>query len=547
MKFALLQRNMTVGDIDGNVAKLAESVRLTTLRGAQFCISSETALLGYPARDLLLRRDFIADAQRKLAELADELKDLPPLLIGTALPNETGRGKPLHNCAVLLENGEVKDVFRKSLLPNYDVFDEYRYFEPAGGPGWFEWEGLRIAVTICEDIWNDTAFWDTPLYPHDPLETLAEVKPDVIVNLSASPFTVGKQEVRKSILAAVAEKYDAHILYCNQVGGNDDLVFDGRSTAFDPSGCEIARGNAFDEDIVIVDTAEGICDMHTDDLGPEQETWAAMVLGTRDYALKCGFSSCLLGLSGGLDSSLTAAVAAEAMGPENVLGVLMPSPYTSQASLDDAHALAERLGIRTRTIPIGPLMQGFDDALAEAFTGYEPGVTEENIQSRIRGNLLMAMSNKFSSLLLTTGNKSEVAVGYCTIYGDMAGGLAVISDVPKSFAYSICRMLNAQRGEIIPQNVIDKEPTAELRPDQKDTDSLPPYEVLDDILDRLIVRREGIETIISAGFERTMVEKIARLVKIAEFKRRQAAPGLKVTDVSFGTGWRMPVAARFRL
>jgi NAD+ synthetase len=547
MKFALLQSNMTVGDTDANADKLAEAVRKAAARGARFCISTETALLGYPARDLLLRPDFIAEAGRKLTHLAEELRELPPLLVGTALPNESGRGKALYNCAVLLKDGRVQEVFRKSLLPNYDVFDEERYFEPGKGPGLLEWEGLRIAVTICEDIWNDTAFWETPLYPHDPLEALLNEKPDIIVNLSASPFTVGKQEVRKSILAAVAQKYDTHVLYCNQVGGNDDLVFDGRSTAFDPSGCEIARANAFDEDIVLVDTAEGICDMHTDDLSPEEETWAAMVLGTRDYALKCGFASCLLGLSGGLDSSLTAAVAAEALGPENVLGVLMPSPYTSQASLDDAHALAERLGMRTITVPIGPLMQGLDGALAEAFAGYEPGVTEENIQSRIRGNILMAMSNKFSSLLLTTGNKSELAVGYCTIYGDMSGGLAVISDVPKSFAYSICRMLNAERGEIIPQNVIDKEPTAELRPDQKDTDSLPPYELLDDMLERLIVRRQGIETIISAGFDRDMVEKIARLVKIAEFKRRQAAPGLKVTDVSFGTGWRMPVAARFRL
>ncbi|WP_243363335.1 NAD+ synthase [Fundidesulfovibrio terrae] len=551
MKIGLLQVNTVVGDLAGNAGRIAHAARLAAEAGAELCITPELALTGYPPRDLLLSGAFVDKARRELDHLAKRLEDAPPILAGTAARTVLPDGRPLQNCAALLFKGEVGALFPKSLLPTYDVFDEDRYFQPGTCPGFVEIGGRRLGVTICEDIWNDKDFWHKRRYASDPVEKLAEEGLDAILNLSASPFILGKQPMRERMLASVAGKYGLPVLYCNQVGGNDDLIFDGRSMALDASGRLAARAKGFGEDVLVVEldnlmegNGEASPSLADDDFSEEAEAWRALVLGVKDYAAKCGFKGALLGLSGGIDSALTAAIAAEALGPENVLGVLMPSPYSSQGSLDDSLELARRLKIAHRTIPIADIMQAFDRGLAESFAGLPPDVTEENIQSRIRGNLLMAISNKSGKVLLTTGNKSELAVGYCTIYGDMSGGLAVISDMPKTMVYRLAEYVNARHGEPIPRAIIDKAPSAELRPDQKDQDSLPPYEVLDAILKLRVELHASVDEIAAAGFERAMVEKVCRLVKSAEFKRRQAAPGLKITDRAFGTGWRMPVACR---
>ncbi|BBD07984.1 NAD+ synthase [Desulfovibrio ferrophilus] len=545
MIIALLQLNLTVGDLEGNASRIADGVFKAQAMGAELCVTPELALMGYPPRDLLLSPSFINNAQSQLRVLARELANAIPVLVGTATPNTKATGRPLHNSAALLRAGCVEALFHKTLLPTYDVFDEDRYFEPGPGPGGFELRGQNCAVTICEDLWNDNEFWNETRYSGDPMSSDVVRNSDLVLNLSASPFTVGKQRIRQEMLAWAAKKHGKPICYANQVGGNDDLVFSGRSMAFGADGTLMAQANAFAQDILLVDMQAGTGRIEAQDNAPESETWGALVLGTRDYVTKCGFKKALLGLSGGIDSALTAAVAAEALGASNVLGVLMPSPYSSQGSIDDSLALADNLDIKTMTLPIGPLMQGFDTTLEKAFKGFSPDLTEENIQARIRGNLLMALSNKYGSILLTTGNKSELAVGYCTIYGDMSGGLAVISDVPKTLVYDVCRWLNQNKGhEVIPQSVIDKAPSAELRPDQKDQDSLPPYEILDAIIHRLVVLRESRDDVVNAGFDRTTVDKISHLLRGAEFKRRQAAPGLKITDRAFGTGWRMPLAAR---
>lgn len=403
---------------------------------------------------------------------------------------------------------------------------------------------MKIGVTICEDIWNDKDFWEIRRYDNDPIETLLAEGINCIVNLSASPFTVGKQRVRESMLSNTARKYKIPVLYVNQVGGNDELVFDGRSCAFDATGRLIAKGKPFTEDIIIVDLNSYSGVISNDDFTPEAEAWNALVCGTRDYIRKCGFKKVVLGLSGGIDSSLTATVAVEAIGKENVLGVLMPSPYSSKGSIDDSLELAKNLGIKTIIIPIEEIMKSYQLSLKEAFAGYKEDVTEENIQSRIRGNLLMAISNKYGALLLTTGNKSELAVGYCTIYGDMSGGLAVIGDVPKTMVYRIAKWLNKVKGNIIPQTIIDKAPSAELRPNQTDQDSLPPYDVLDEILFRHIELHKSKDEIIEEGFEKETVARVLKLVEKAEFKRKQAAPCIKITDRAFGTGWRIPIACK---
>ena len=549
MLIALLQLNLTVGDAESNASKIAAAAKQAGENGADLCVSTELALSGYPPRDLLLSGGFIRGIRGILDKLAMDVADCPPLIVGFPEANEARIGKTLHNSAALLQDGKVARIFRKTLLPSYDVFDEDRYFEPGKGVGVAEIRGRKVAVTICEDIWNDTKFWEKQLYAMDPLDELEQV--DIIANLSASPFSLGKQKIRQEMIAAIAKRHGAHVLYANQVGGNDDLLFAGRSLACTPDGSVYARGKPFDQEIIYADAGNSSGIVHEDDFTPESETWRALVMGTRDYVYKCGFTKVLLGLSGGIDSSLTAAVAVEALGSGNVLGVLMPSPFTSRESIDDARALADNLGVETMSIPIKDLMETFDESLSDAFHGYERDVTEENIQARIRGNLLMALSNKYGSMLLTTGNKSELAVGYCTIYGDLTGGLAVISDVPKTLVYRVCSWVNdayaAMGGEIIPYRVIKKPPSAELKADQKDQDLLPPYETLDAILERMIRRHESVGEIVEAGFDRNTVEKIARMVKNAEFKRRQAPPGLKITDVSFGTGWRMPIAARIKL
>ena len=541
LRLALLQINPTAGAIDGNAALIVDGVKRAREQGADLVVTPELALVGYLPRDLLLSRGFVRKSCGKLAAVASELRDAPPVLVGVATPNPAEMGRPLFNSAVLLRNGEVGPAFHKTLLPTYDVFDEDRYFEPAPEAGILELNGWRLGISICEDVWNDRDFWQRRRYHHDPIEVLASKGAQAIVNLSASPFSAGKQQLRERMLGQMAAKYRLPLAIINQVGGNDDLIFDGRSGAFDASGRMVARARGFVEDLLLVDLAQqGAGPIAEDDFTPEAEIWNALVLGVRDYARKTRFGKALLGLSGGVDSALTAAVAAEALGPENVLGVMMPSVYSSVGSVTDSEALARNLGIRTLELPISPIMQTYEQALAGAFQGLPPDVTEENIQSRIRGNLLMALSNKFGSLLLTTGNKSELAVGYCTLYGDMNGGLAVIADLPKMMVYRVSRWRNRRRADI-PEAILTKAPSAELRPDQTDQDSLPPYELLDQILELHVEQSQSAEEIMQQGFDEGTVRRVLRLVRTAEFKRKQAAPVLKVTSRAFGTGWRMPI------
>ncbi|SIN77880.1 NAD+ synthase [Halodesulfovibrio marinisediminis] len=548
MKIALLQLNPVVGDVSGNIVKIVEAVKKAAKDGAQLCVTSELSVCGYPPRDLLLRQDFIDGCQASLKTLAFELKDMPPTLVGVPIHNPDSVGKPVFNAAALVANGTYSIVAHKTLLPTYDVFDENRYFEQGKKLGLVNIHGRKIGVTICEDIWNDKSYWkDRRKYKQNPLGALAEDGAEIIVNLSASPFTLGKQFIREQMLSSMVHHYELPFLYANQVGGNDDLIFAGKSLAYAADGTLIGRGKSFEEDILVVDLESNSGRVEQEDATDEAQAWNALVLGTRDYVRKCGFKKVVLGLSGGVDSALTAAVAVEALGPENVIGVLMPSPYSSQGSIDDSFELAKRLGIRTEKIEIEPMLTAFLGSLKPIFEGANTDVTEENLQARIRGNLLMAISNKFGALLLTTGNKSELAVGYCTIYGDMAGGLAVIADVPKTLVWKVCRWANDHCGEKIPVEIIEKAPSAELRPDQKDSDSLPEYEELDAILHKYIVERLSKETIILQGYAEEDVERVLWLVKISEFKRRQAAPGLRITDRAFGTGWRMPVASRVHL
>ena len=545
MKIALLQINPTVGDLTGNARLIAAAARAAADRGADLAVTPELALAGYLPRDLLLSVDFVRRSWEELEALARTLASGPPTLVGLPELNPSVEGRPLFNTAALVRGGRVDRRFRKSLLPTYDVFDEDRYFEPGRSVGAVSIGDCRAAVSICEDVWNDRDFWRRRRYHHDPIEELAAAGAKAIVNLSASPFTAGKHRLREQMLGSLARRHRVPVVYVNQFGGNDDLVFDGRSRAFDAEGAVIARGLPFAADVVVCDLDRSVPATAEPDTPIESEIWHALVLGTRDYARKCGFTRAVLGLSGGVDSALTAAIAVDALGANQVLGVLMPSPFSSRGSIDDSTDLAQRLGIQTLTLPIEPAMRAFDETLRDAFAGAPRDVTEENIQARIRGNLLMALSNKRSALLLTTGNKSELAVGYCTLYGDMSGGLAVIADVPKTMVYRVARWLNQSRtSPAIPEAILTKAPSAELKPNQTDQDSLPPYEVLDEILQRHIERHEPVTEIVAAGFDVATVQRVLRLVRAAEFKRKQAAPGLKVTDRAFGTGWRMPIAAR---
>ena len=556
MKIALLQINPLVGDLTGNARLIADAACEAGHQGADLAVTPELALVGYLPRDLLLGSAFVAQSWAVAAALARDLANQPPILVGLPEPNPSDAGRPLFNTAVLLHEGRVGQRFRKSLLPTYDVFDEDRYFEPYHGAQILKLGGRRLGISICEDVWNDRDFWKRRRYHHDPIEDLMRAGADAIVNLSASPFSVGKRRRREEMLGSMARKHHVPVVYVNQFGGNDDLVFDGRSLGFSAEGAVVARGRAFEPDVVVcsLDGSAAIAAAaapgnNADSAGStdadESEIWRALVLGTRDYARKCGFGQAVIGLSGGIDSALTAAIAAEALGPDHVLGVLMPSPYSSRGSIDDATELAALLCIRTLTLPIEPAMRAMEATLGPAFEGCPRDVTEENIQARIRGNLLMALSNKRGALLLTTGNKSELSVGYCTLYGDMSGGLAVIADVPKTMVYRIARWLNQTRGRaVIPEPTLTKTPSAELRPNQTDQDSLPPYDLLDDILQRHIEQHQPADEIAAAGFDPETVRRVLRMVRLAEFKRKQAAPGLKVTDRAFGTGWRMPIAAR---
>ncbi|MBK1987056.1 NAD+ synthase [Sphaerospermopsis aphanizomenoides BCCUSP55] len=551
MKIAIAQLNPIIGDLSGNAQKILETAKQAASSGVRLLLTPELSLCGYPPRDLLLNPSFVKAMDITLKKLA---QDLPPnlaVLVGTVVKNSDAHitgGKTLFNSIALLEAGKIQQYFHKRLLPTYDVFDEKRYFEPGLQANYFSLNDINIGVTICEDLWNDEEFWGKRSYAINPIADLSILGVDLIVNLSASPYTVGKQNLREAMLKHSAVNFQQPLIYTNQIGGNDDLIFDGRSFALNRQGEIICRAKGFDTDFLIVEFEETQRDLQLSSVSPvyeseDEEIWHALVLGVRDYVNKCRFSQVVLGLSGGVDSALVAAIATAALGKDNVLGILMPSPYSSEHSISDALALADNLGIKTHTLPIGELMAGFDNTLVDLFSGTEFGIAEENIQSRIRGNLLMAIANKFGHLLLSTGNKSEMAVGYCTLYGDMNGGLAVIADVPKTRVYSLCNWLNAHSNrEIIPQNIITKAPSAELKPGQVDQDSLPAYEILDDILKRLIHDHQSAEQIVAAGHDSAIVNRVLKMVSIAEFKRRQAPPGLKITDRAFGTGWRMPIA-----
>jgi NAD+ synthetase len=559
--FGIAQLNPVIGDLLGNCDRILTAVQKLAKQGVQLVLTPELSICGYPPRDLLMNHQFVRDMETAIAELASKLPPDVAVLVGTVSVNPQANqsgGKPLFNSAALLQDGRVQQVFHKRLLPTYDVFDEDRYFAVGNGSNVFTLNlkggaSLNIGVTICEDIWNDEKFWGKRNYADDPVAELAtNHELDLLLNLSASPYAVGKQKLRESMLSHSAIMHNLPLLYANQVGANDDLIFDGRSMAFDRHGKIITRGKSFEEDLLVINLDEVSLDSSRYE-SDDAEIFAALVLGVRDYVQKCRFRQVVIGLSGGIDSALVAAIAAEAIGKENVLGVLMPSPYSSAHSITDAIALAQNLGISTQTIPIQPMMEAFDASLSNLFAGQTSDVTEENLQSRIRGSLLMAISNKFGHLLLSTGNKSEVSVGYCTLYGDMNGGLAAIADVPKTRVFSICKWLNRtssllmikqENSEVIPVNIITKPPSAELKPDQLDQDSLPPYDILDDILHKLINQHLAAAEISATGHDPAIVDRVVRLVKIAEFKRRQAAPGLKITNRAFGSGWRMPIASK---
>lgn len=551
MRIAIAQLNPIVGDIEGNAQRILEAAQTAFNQGAELLLTPELSLCGYPPRDLLLNLGFVEKMSRQLQLLSQQLPEKLAVLVGFVEKNTsaTVRGeKPLFNSIALLKSQEIKQIFTKRLLPTYDVFDEDRYFASGKESQYFQLteNNVKIGVTICEDVWNDEQFWGQRQYAVNPMADLANLGVDLIVNLSASPYSVGKQKLRESLLAYSATRYNLPIVYVNQVGGNDDLIFDGDSVAFNRQGEVIYRAQAFTSSLELIEFNQDLLPavIHPLPVNEDEEIYQALVLGVRDYVQKCGFKRVIFGLSGGIDSSLVAAIASDALGKENVLAVMMPSPYSSDHSISDAVALVNNLGIKSEKLAIKEIMTAYDQLLERLFAGTDFGIAEENLQSRIRGSLLMALSNKFGHLLLSTGNKSEMAVGYCTLYGDMNGGLAVIADVPKTRVYSLCRWLN-RHGEIIPLNVINKAPSAELKPNQKDQDSLPPYEILDAILALLIDRHQSAQQIIAAGFEPEIVQKVIKLVKNAEFKRKQAPPGLKISDRAFGTGWRMPIASRW--
>jgi NAD+ synthetase len=544
VKIALAQINPTVGNFKENLEKIVAVSRRSAAQGARLTVFSELAICGYPPADFLEKPSFLARCRSAVDELAAATRELPTaVLAGVALKAEPETGKPAVNAAVLLDGGRVLLEQHKRLLPFYDVFDEQRYFAPSRPQRVVELDGLRLAITICEDAWNDKNFWPRRLYTIDPMEELMSQQPGVHINLSSSPFWHGKRAVRREMLAAIARRDGVPVLMSNQVGGNDSLIFDGSSLALNARGEVIAQAASFEEDLVVVDPF----DAPVVETAEEDETAAAyraLVLGTRDYVRKCGFRKVLVGLSGGIDSALVATVAKDALGAENVVAIGMPSAYSSAGSIDDSVRLAANLGIRFEVIGIGGLFDAYRCALEPLFAGTRPDTTEENIQSRIRGGLLMALSNKFSALVLTTGNKSEMAVGYCTLYGDMVGALAVIGDLVKTRVYAVCRWLNRD-GEVIPQAILEKPPSAELRPDQKDTDSLPPYEVLDPIVEAYVERYETPERIAQAnGFPLELVYRVVGLIERSEYKRQQAAPVLKVTSKSFGMGRRFPIAVK---
>jgi len=548
MKIAMAQINPVIGDFAYNREKIVSAAARAVDRGCDLVVFSEMAISGYPPRDLLERNDFVDANLESLDRLMASVSGIG-VVCGVVERNPADTGKHLFNAAVLFEDGRVLHRAYKRLLPTYDVFDESRYFEPGKSCRSFAYRGRRLGITICEDVWNDKDIFARQIYPVDPVKELVADGADLLINISASPFHAGKREFRQRMLSAASRKYRVPMVFVNQVGGNDSLVFDGISSVFGRNGDIIARCVDFQEDLVFCD----LSDMDTDGCRlhriAESETgsiFKALVLGTRDYVRKCGFSKVIIGLSGGIDSAVTAAVAREALGGENVYTVFMPSSYTSSDNSVDTRRLAANLGVDYRVIPIGDMFQAFLPSLSPGFDPQNPGVTEQNIQARIRGTILMGLSNSMGALVLSTGNKSELALGYCTLYGDMNGGLSVISDVPKTWVYRLARYINDRCGtEVIPERIISKPPSAELAPDQRDQDDLPPYEVIDPVLEGYVEEFKSIDELVASGHDPAVVREIVSRIERNEYKRRQAAPGLKVTRKAFGEGRRYPIAQRF--
>jgi NAD+ synthase (glutamine-hydrolysing) len=543
VKIALGQINPTVGDFTGNAAKIIEFSGRARAAGAGLVMFPELSVCGYPPRDLVERASFINRNRETVEHIAAETSGIA-VICGLVTPAQAETGKSVMNSAAFLKDGRIEFLQSKMLLPTYDVFDEMRNFAPAKGQSLFPFCGKQMALTICEDAWNDKQFWNKRLYTFDPVESLIQSGGNFLLNISASPFWLGKRELRRDMLAAIARNRKVPVAMVNQVGGNDSLVFDGSSLVLDRAGNVIAQGKSFEEDLVYFDSDHLTGEMHAQIEGEEASAYAALVLGTRDYVRKCGFRQVIIGLSGGIDSALTAVIAADAMGPENVIGVGLPGPYSSAGSISDARELAQNLGIRFELLPIGDMVSAARQTLAKIFAGLAEDATEENIQARSRGNLLMALSNKFGAIVLSTGNKSELGVGYCTLYGDMAGGLAVISDVPKTMVYRLSRYVNSRRA-VIPKATLEKPPSAELRAGQQDSDTLPVYEVLDAILEDYVEDSHPAEWIAAhRGFDPALVSRVIGMVDGSEYKRQQAAPGLKISAKAFGYGRRFPIAAK---
>lgn len=541
MRIALSQLNTTVGDLRGNVTRIRDAYRRATAAGAGLVVTPELAITGYPPRDLLAKRRFVDDNLHALEELAGQIGDAA-LLVGYVDFNPQRPGRDYSNAVALIHRGQVIARRFKTLLPTYDVFDEDRYFQPAASNTPIHFGGQKLGLTICEDVWNAEDYWPARRYLNDPVARLGSI--DALYNLSASPYHLGKEQTRYEMLRAIAVKHRVPLVYCNLVGGNDELIFDGRSLVFDATGNLLAEGTPFREDLLIVDLPSPSTIHHSPSM-PVASLHDALVLGLRDYVQKCGFKSVVLGLSGGIDSAVTACLAVSALGKGNVMGISLPSQFSSQGSLDDARQLAHNLGIRYEVIPIQDAFQTLKGTFQELFKGLAEDTTEENMQARIRGTMLMAISNKFGHMLLTTGNKSELAVGYCTLYGDMNGGLGVIADVPKTTVYELARFINAQR-PIIPDASLTKPPSAELRPNQTDQDSLPPYDVLDAILKRYVEEtKSALEIVAETDYPEKLVRDIIRKIDLNEYKRKQAPPVLRVTTKAFGIGRRVPIAQRY--
>jgi NAD+ synthetase len=546
MKIAIAQINSIIGDFDYNFNRIKKFSDQAIQLQCDLVVFSELVIPGYPPRDLLERKDFVDAGLACLDRLIRSIRGIG-VICGFVDRNTADKGKPLYNSAVLFEDGNILHKVHKQLLPTYDIFDERRYFEPGGKSSPYSYKGHRMGLTICEDAWNDEDIFQKRIYDTDPVAQFIQAGSDLVINISASPYYLGRKEFRWNMFKFMARKYKVPFMFANQVGGNDSILFDGSSTAYDKNGKTVARAADFKEDLVVFDSktleAQPI-NIHETSKSDTEAIFKGIVMGTRDYVKKCGFSKVVLGLSGGIDSALTACIAVSALGRENVSAVFMPSQYTSEENFEDTEKLSKNLGITQTRIPIDNIFKGFLKFLSPAFKDSEPDITEQNIQARIRGTILMALSNKHGALVLSTGNKSELAVGYCTLYGDMTGGLAVISDVPKTMVYDLARFINRDKG-LIPPRIIAKAPSAELKPDQTDQDDLPPYDLLDSILKGYIEDFKGADDLVQAGFDKMIVEDVISRVDRNEYKRHQAAPGLKVTSKAFGYGRRFPLAQRY--